>query len=114
MSALSAAFIFSVFILIKFSSPVNDLLDSKRAFGYDNLYRFWIAESVAGNQGVFNVFFVTVIVKISYAGYAALGIFCIRFVSNRFCNNEHLTFRIGLGNLQCISKPGNTRSDNKK
>ena len=72
VAAFPSPFKVSFFILVETSTPVDYLLDSLRSLFNDNLHRFRITESVACDEGVFNMFLETVILKIRYARNAAL------------------------------------------
>ena len=93
MTTFFSQFIFSVFILIKSGSPVNNFLNTLWTFFDHDLYGFRIAQSVTGNQRVFDMFFKAVILEVRYPRNAALRILGIGFIGPRFGNDQYFFIR---------------------
>lgn len=105
VAALAVQVVVAFLVFIEVYAPVHELAYLPgRAFHYF-FYGLGVAEPVAGDHGVVDVFVEIVDFEISHRGHAALGKGCICLVESRFadqCDTRPLA-----GNLQCETHAGN-------
>src|SRR5207248_4083099 len=80
VSAFFSQFIIATRLLVKFCSPFNYLIHPIRPFLYHNFHDMRIAQSITGNQCVFDMLFKTITFRIVDNSYSALCIFRIGLV----------------------------------
>ena len=71
---------FAVGRFVEAGAPFDELAHPFRAFLHHNLDDLFVAKAVAGNEGVFNMFFKAVVLQIIHYRHAALRVLRIRLV----------------------------------
>ena len=92
MSAFPVKVEFPFFVFIEIDPPADEFFDLRRSFFYDFLDCGAVAEPVAGDHRVFDMFLKVVYQRVGYRGYATLceiGICLLQFC---FAYERHFSF----------------------
>jgi hypothetical protein len=99
--------------LSKRAPALNNLAYALRAFLHDNPHDIFLAEPVAGIQGIRDVFFEIVLVGVPDSGHAPLRITGIALSLDGFGENQNFPVRHLPGCFDGKGESGNTGSEHK-
>src|ERR1700744_695364 len=94
MTAFFSEFEIAFGVLVEAGAPFDDLIYTFGAFLDHDLHCTGVAQAISRDQGVMDMFLVTIVFEVRNAGDAALCIFGIGFVSPALGDDEDFFIRM--------------------
>ena len=113
VSTFAVKIVSTIFLLIEVYTPLHQAFNTSRAIFYHLFHCTLIANIVASNQRVFNMFLKVIHLEIRYRCHTTLCFGSVSFFDCSFTNECHLTFARG-GYLEGVTHSGNTRTNYQK
>ena len=102
-----------VLIAVEVHAPLHQVGNALRCIAHHLFYGCWIADEIAGNHRVVDMFLEVVHLEVGDTGNAALCLVGIRLVDSGLADERYLALA-ALSDLQCITHSGHARANNEE